>query len=985
MKLSIKLLSLFLIIGTSVYAADTASILPPAKTQFLDQNGKPLTSGTVDFYIPSTTTRKATWKDAGETILNTNPVVLDAAGRGLILGSGSYRQIVKDRLGNLIWDQVTASSSSGGGGSTPATGDGDLVGTVKPWAGMSPPNQYLFTYGQEISRTTFAALYTAITSKQSVFCNSGSPTLSGLNDTTNFWIGMPVEVSCVAAGFSTIISKTASTITLAANANVTTNTTAILYPWGRGDGATTFNLPDFRGVVPAGNNNMGGTVSANLNTTYFGATNPNSIGALGGSQSTVFLQSYLPNVNFTVAAGQSVGVATVSSDATILRSTTHDNYTSVAGDAGFVQNVTNGTVSSTGTGTVTNTGTAASGGFSTPFSRVQPTKTVNFIIKTTPDANSATASGVTSLGAMTGDIACGTGLLCTGNVISVNIVTTTDLVRVSNRGFLKALDPTIVKSAFLGESGGREGLFNWTVGDYSSAVSLDTNEGIYIRANSISTSLGAWVRSGINDTYQMGWFGAIADSATDNTALINSVIPLTIIPNLVSTPGRQPAIYINVNGGVWFNSTGLTFLPANGYVYVYLRYFANSNRTKGVNDGGGATNEQHTLSLNSGYPGDGTGAMVAEWNFDAPLHPSIILGAAGNISGADAHFKCSVPLVAGQCLGTGQTRIPTSLKPVNASFDIKDQNLARVNMQYSGYGDNSALTGYQISTIKSLVALVGTPGFTGTGWCGGACVPAIGDTLIGVTSGARAVLTQTAGVPTPDIFDNLIWISGTFASGETVSSNGNTVSGANIGGGGVVLTSSVNAPIWFGLNVATTTFGGIYPGNSLTQVNIGGRLTLSATSGGVGNIKETVTNASLLFTNTGNAIASTGRQIVLNSSNRLVTVKGITNGTGATADSWATGPTLAVSFTDAVSPTPNSSQYGVTSISRSSAGTYAITLNHTLFSANATCTTGRSSAVDFLEVTVTSTTVVTLISRNSGGGATNLNGTANIICFGGDS
>src|SRR4051812_6096346 len=85
--------------------ADTAAIIPPAKTTFVDQNGKPLTSGTVDFYIPSTSTRKTTWQDAAETVQNANPVVLDAAGRGLILGSGSYRQVVKDRNGNVIWDQ----------------------------------------------------------------------------------------------------------------------------------------------------------------------------------------------------------------------------------------------------------------------------------------------------------------------------------------------------------------------------------------------------------------------------------------------------------------------------------------------------------------------------------------------------------------------------------------------------------------------------------------------------------------------------------------------------------------------------------------------------------------------------------------------------------------------------------------------------------------------------------------------------------------
>src|SRR5258708_404925 len=231
------ILSVLMIAQVHFAFAQTASILPPAKTSFFDSNGNPITAGTIDFYIPSTTTRKTTWQDAAETVPNTNPVVLDSAGRALILGSGSYRQVVKDKLGNLIWDQVTSSTGSGTSGST-ATGDGDLVGTIKPWAGMTAPNQYAFTYGQEVSRTTFSALFTAITSAQGVFCSSGSPLLTGLGDTTNFWIGMTVEVSCLAAGFSTVIAKTSTTVTLSATPNVTTNVMATFFPWGRGNGAT---------------------------------------------------------------------------------------------------------------------------------------------------------------------------------------------------------------------------------------------------------------------------------------------------------------------------------------------------------------------------------------------------------------------------------------------------------------------------------------------------------------------------------------------------------------------------------------------------------------------------------------------------------------------------------------------------------------------------------------------------------------------------
>lgn len=85
-----------------------ATLLPPAKAQFFDALGNPLAGGSVAFFIPGTTTPSNTWQDAGQTTLNTNPVVLDSAGEALIYGNGSYRQIVKDSLGNTIWDQVTA-------------------------------------------------------------------------------------------------------------------------------------------------------------------------------------------------------------------------------------------------------------------------------------------------------------------------------------------------------------------------------------------------------------------------------------------------------------------------------------------------------------------------------------------------------------------------------------------------------------------------------------------------------------------------------------------------------------------------------------------------------------------------------------------------------------------------------------------------------------------------------------------------------------
>ncbi|MDN7558231.1 hypothetical protein [Burkholderia orbicola] len=88
--------------------SDILALIPVGKVQWTDANGNPLVGGKVYFYVPGTTTPKNTWQDPAGTALNTNPVDLDARGEAVVWGSGSYRQIVTDSNGALIWDQVTS-------------------------------------------------------------------------------------------------------------------------------------------------------------------------------------------------------------------------------------------------------------------------------------------------------------------------------------------------------------------------------------------------------------------------------------------------------------------------------------------------------------------------------------------------------------------------------------------------------------------------------------------------------------------------------------------------------------------------------------------------------------------------------------------------------------------------------------------------------------------------------------------------------------
>lgn len=73
-----------------------------------------LAAGTVGMYVPNTLTFKQTWFDADAAVghQNTNPITLDSNGCAVIYGTGSYRQILKDNLGNTIWDAITTDTSA---------------------------------------------------------------------------------------------------------------------------------------------------------------------------------------------------------------------------------------------------------------------------------------------------------------------------------------------------------------------------------------------------------------------------------------------------------------------------------------------------------------------------------------------------------------------------------------------------------------------------------------------------------------------------------------------------------------------------------------------------------------------------------------------------------------------------------------------------------------------------------------------------------
>jgi len=145
--------------------------------------------------------------------------------------------------------------------------------------------------------------------------------------------------------------------------------------FGSGDGSTTFNLPDLRGRVIAGLDNMGGSSATRLSS----AMTSTSMGNTGGAQQVTLgtsnLPPYTPAGSLTNVSSMTIGVS---------------QNASTAASGAF--NVGGGLTSPFGTGTLANIAYPvnpgsvswqgnAQGGTSTPFNSIPPTMVANFILR----------------------------------------------------------------------------------------------------------------------------------------------------------------------------------------------------------------------------------------------------------------------------------------------------------------------------------------------------------------------------------------------------------------------------------------------------------------------------------------------------------------------------------------------------------------------------------------------------------------------------
>jgi hypothetical protein len=326
-------------------------------SQQFDAQGRPLSGGKLYFFQAGTSTPQNSYQDVALSLVNANPITLDASGRvpTFYLADGQIKIRLTDQAGVTILavDNLLVIGPSSGAGSPPSVDATTILATgdVKARYGTGTLSGFVRLNGRTIGSATSGASERANADCQALF--------------EFLWT---VDANLAVSG-----GRGAS-----ANADWSAN--------------KTITLPDGRGRVLAALDDMGAAAAGRLTASFFG-TAATVLGAAGGVESKTLITANLPaytptgslstdgaHTHFTINSdsGEAVNNALTGSESVSTRSA--DGSFASYWLVGSVTTPTLGPTSSNGSHTHTFTGTAQ-GGTSTAFATVPPMLLVTWYIK----------------------------------------------------------------------------------------------------------------------------------------------------------------------------------------------------------------------------------------------------------------------------------------------------------------------------------------------------------------------------------------------------------------------------------------------------------------------------------------------------------------------------------------------------------------------------------------------------------------------------
>ena len=201
------LLALIFLFGSTAYAQ--VALMPFTKSQFFDNNGRPCAGCKLFTYQAGTTTPLVSYHDSAGVIPNTNPVVMDSAGRADVwLTAVAYKLIMQNSVGVTLWSEDNISSANN-----------TLLGLNNIWTGTNTWNN--------------SAIFNASVTFNSGFTSSGPNNMSGGGILSGTFTGTPVfsGVPSFSSGFTsttgTFSGQIISTLTTGTAPLVIASTTQV--------------------------------------------------------------------------------------------------------------------------------------------------------------------------------------------------------------------------------------------------------------------------------------------------------------------------------------------------------------------------------------------------------------------------------------------------------------------------------------------------------------------------------------------------------------------------------------------------------------------------------------------------------------------------------------------------------------------------------------------------------------------------------------